>query len=99
MQTVRRVLQGLRRRRARSEADEAEREGEMTDEFAVTFMAIKGEEEYVPSTGILAEVTDVEGDVVEIGFNAPIPGKPRMYLRVQLSEVVRRAVLFHQEKK
>lgn len=69
------------------------------DEFAARFMAFKGEDDYVPETTVLAEVTEVAGDCVEIAFNAPIPGKPRIYLSLSLCELVARAVTAHQDKK
>ncbi len=69
------------------------------DEFVAKFMAFKGEDEYVPETSVLIEVTDVEDDNLEIAFNAPIPGKPRVYVRMSLCGLVARAVTAHQEKK
>lgn len=62
----------------------------MTDEFAARFTAYKNEDEYVPSTTILAEITEVENGCVEIAFNAPIPGKPRIYLSVPVGELMER---------
>jgi translation initiation factor IF-1 len=65
----------------------------MNNEFACEFMAFKGEDDYVQSTNILVEVTDVTKDgLVEIAFNAPIPGKPRMYIKLDLGDLVTRAI-------
>lgn len=64
----------------------------MADQFVGSFLAFKGEEEYVPQREVLVELTDVEKGMVELAFDAPIPGKPRMYLRVPLAEIVRRSM-------
>ena len=65
----------------------------MTNEFACQFMAFKGDDEYVDPQNVLVEVTDQpEAGIVELAFNAPIPGKPRIYLQLDLAEVIKRAV-------
>ncbi len=65
----------------------------MNNEFVCQFFAFKGEDEYVPAANVLVEVSDIPSPgVVEISFNAPIPGSPRMYLQLDLAEVIRRSV-------
>jgi hypothetical protein len=64
----------------------------MSDQFIGRLMAFKGEDEYVPQTEIMVEVTEVEDGHVELAFDVPGPGKPRIYLSVPLAEVVRRSM-------
>jgi len=65
----------------------------MNTEFVGQFMAFKGSDEYAPERNILVEVTDTHaGGIVEIAFNAPIPGNPRIYLKLDLAEIIKRAV-------
>ena len=64
----------------------------MSDQFVGRFMAFKGEDEYVPQEEIMVEITEVEDGYVELAFDAPVPGKPRMYLSIPLAEVVRRSM-------
>lgn len=58
------------------------------EEFVGKFLAFKGEDEYVGNTNVLMQVTDVEGEEVEIAFTAPLPGSPRLYIRFRLPLVV-----------
>lgn len=60
----------------------------MNSEFVGKFCAFKGEDTVVDSTNVLLEVTEVDEQEVEIAFNAPIPGKPRCYVRFKLAELV-----------
>ena len=62
------------------------------DEFAARFIAYKGDDEYVPATSILVEITEIVDGNVELAFNAPIPGSPRIYLSVPLTDVVARSM-------
>ncbi len=65
----------------------------MNNEFACKFMAFKGDDEYVPEKNVLVEITDIKDDGgVEIAFNAPFAGKPRIYLTIDIGELVSRAV-------
>lgn len=57
------------------------------DEFVGRFMAFKGEDEYVPETKVLMELTEVSKGDVELAFDAPVPGKPRVYISVSLAEL------------
>jgi len=68
----------------------------MNEEIAGKLMAFKGEDEYIPNTNVLVEVTDLSnnGDI-EIAFDAPIPGTPRIYLRVGLPEIIQSAMNIH----
>lgn len=59
----------------------------MNSEFVGTFKAFKGED-LVAEENVLLEVTEVSGQNVEIGFYAPLPGRPRMYLVVSLPELL-----------
>lgn len=60
----------------------------MNNEFVGEFVAFKGEDEYVDKQNVLLEVVEVEGQNIELAFNAPIPGKPRVYIRFSLAELV-----------
>ena len=64
----------------------------MSHEFAAKFVAFKGEDEYISQTNVLVEVVEVANGSVELAFNTPIPGSPRIYLSVPLAEVVNRAM-------
>jgi hypothetical protein len=65
----------------------------INDEFLGILIAFKGENEYVHSTNVLCEITEAYSDgSVEITFNAPIPGNPRICLRIGLDDIVRRAL-------
>lgn len=56
--------------------------------FAVSISAFRGEDEYVSATTCLAEVTEAYADgAVEIAFDAPLPGKPRLYITVRISDL------------
>lgn len=61
-------------------------------EFVGEFAAFKGDEDYIESQNILLEVVDVTDDVVEIGFYAPMPGRPRCYIKLSLAELVKQSM-------
>jgi len=62
----------------------------MNNRFVGQLLAFKGEDEYVSQTNVLLEITDIADGEVEIAFDAPIPGKPRFYLRVPFAELAAR---------
>ena len=62
----------------------------MNSEFVARFMSFKGEDEYIGETNLLLEITEVEDGAVEIAFNAPIPGNPRMYVSFPFNELCER---------
>ncbi len=64
----------------------------MTNEFVGEFIAFKGDDEYCDKQNMLLEVVEVKGDVVEIAFFAPLPGKPRCYVSFSLAELVKHAM-------
>ena len=64
----------------------------MADQFVGRFLAFKGEDELCSQQEIMVEVTDVVDGYVELAFNTPIPGKPRIYVSVPLAEIVRRSM-------
>ena len=64
----------------------------MMDEFVGKLLAFKGEDEYISETSVLLEITEVTGGNVEIAFDAPLPGKPRIYLTLSLPELVAQAL-------
>jgi len=64
----------------------------MQSEFVGSLIAFKGEDEVCTSTNILIEVTEVQGAKVEVAFDAPIPGKPRIYVSFQLPDLVAHAM-------
>lgn len=72
----------------------------MNEEIAGKLTAFKGEDEYIPSTNVLVEVTDLTntGDM-ELAFNAPTPGTPRIYLRISLPEIIQGALSIHMPKR
>lgn len=59
-------------------------------------MAFRNEgegDEYTSQKSIPIELTDREDSgEVEIAFNAPLPGKPRCYVRFKLAELVGLAI-------
>lgn len=57
-------------------------------QFVGSFLAFKADEEYVSETEILVELTEVSGRKVELAFDPPITGKPRIYLRLDLAELL-----------
>jgi hypothetical protein len=59
-----------------------------SNEFVGAFTAYKDEDDYIPETNILLEVTEVNGENVELAFNAPVPGKPRCYIRFALTDLI-----------
>lgn len=69
----------------------------MNDEFAARFMAFKGDDEYIAATNVLAEVTEVKDGAVEIAFDAPIPGKPRIYLSIPFADLCGRVAQWGDE--
>lgn len=71
----------------------------MNDEFVGRLMAFKGDDEYVSQANVLLEVTEVDGDMVEVAFNMPLPKSLRVYVSIPMAELVRRVAEFHQEKK
>ena len=64
-----------------------------TDEFVVRFIAFKGEDE-IAEKNVLTEITEIEGGFVEVAFNAPIPGNPRIYLSIPFGELCARVARF-----
>jgi len=63
------------------------------DEFVGVFLAFKGEDEYIPATNVLLEVTEAtKSGEVEIALNAPLPGTPRVYIRFRLADLASHAL-------
>lgn len=71
----------------------------MSDEFVGRVMAFRGEDEIVDATNVLLEVTEVADGNVELAFNFPASGKPRIYVSFPVDAFVARAVRFHEPKK
>lgn len=69
------------------------------DEFVGRLCALKADEDYIPATNILLEVTEVDGVNVEVAFNMPEKGNLRIYVQIPLAELVSRVALFHQDDK
>lgn len=65
-------------------------------EILGSFVAFRNEgegDEYTPQKSVPIELTGREDcGEVEIAFNAPLPGKPRLYLKFKLHELVALAV-------
>ena len=59
----------------------------MNNEFVCQFSAFKGEAT-LAQKDVLVEVVEVTGSDVEIGFTAPLPGKPRLYITISLPELI-----------
>lgn len=64
----------------------------MADQFVSRVIAFRGEEEYIRATEVLTEVTEVEGDRVEVALTLPAPGKTRIYVAFSLSELIHQAL-------
>jgi len=60
----------------------------MNTEFVGQFCAYKGEDTACEETNVLLEVTEVQGQTVEISTTTPLPGKPRIYIKFNLPELV-----------
>jgi hypothetical protein len=64
----------------------------MSNQFAATIIAFKGEKEYLTGTTLI-ECTDITASgTVEIAFNLPKDGNRRVYLELDLSELLKRAI-------
>jgi len=61
-------------------------------------MAFKGEEDLRPRPDVLVEVTEVEGDRVELAFDGPVKNV-RTYLQVDLADLTREALRMAQPDK
>jgi hypothetical protein len=64
----------------------------MSDTFVGSIVAFRGEEDYITQQDVMVEITEVKEGMVEMAFNFPASGKPRVYLSVPLAEVVRRSM-------
>ena len=70
----------------------------MNDEFVGRFMAFKGDDEYVEQKNVLLEITELAEGAVEIAFNAPLPGNPRIYICIPFAELCDRLAKWGDEK-
>ena len=64
----------------------------MADQFVARLTGYKGENEYLEDQEILVEITERDKEDVEIALNLPVPGKPRIYLRFSMPELIRHAL-------
>ena len=73
----------------------------MNDEFVGRLIGFKNEDTWIERTNVLLEVTEVQGQDVEVAFTLPpvIKGEPRLYVSIPFDELVRRVAEFHQDKK
>jgi hypothetical protein len=62
----------------------------MNDQFVSKVIAFRGEDEYIEATEVLTEVTDRNGDKLEIAFTLPVRNGPRIYLTLSVVELVAR---------
>jgi uncharacterized protein YfaP (DUF2135 family) len=69
------------------------------EEFAGKFMAFKDDDTLVDSTSVLMQLTDVDGPEIELAFNAPLKGQPRIYVRFKLPELMAHLMSVPKEKK
>lgn len=63
----------------------------MRDQMVGELMAFRqsGEGDEIANCTVLVELTDVQkSGQIELAFTAPLPGKPRLYLKVSLPEIV-----------
>ena len=65
----------------------------MNPQFAADIMVYKNEEEYRDDV-TLVEVTDfISPGIIQIAFSLPRDGNRRVYLQLDLSEVMKRAII------
>ena len=64
----------------------------MANQFVGRLLGFKGEDEYFDEAEVLVELTEVNGPEIELAFDLPTPGKPRLYLNVSLVEVMAKAL-------
>lgn len=67
----------------------------MIEQMVGRFMAFRdsGNGDEVANDGVFVEVTDFsKSGEIELAFTAPLPGKPRIYLRVSLPEIIESAM-------
>lgn len=67
------------------------------DEFVGRLIAFRGDDEYIPASNVLLEITEVENGNVEVAFNMPVKGGARIYVSIPIAELVARATAYHQE--